>query len=211
MKIIVTCGPASSPIDHVRKITNFATGEIGTLLCNALSQAGHEVTCFRGLGASFTALPPSAILRSFDTNESLLTLLEQWRGGADVVFHAAALSDFAVESVETDGAPVSKSTGKISSATKSLVVRLAPAPKILPLLHTLFPTAKIVGWKFEVDGTHESAISHGRRQIDSCHSAACVVNGPAYGPGFGFLEKERMLHLESKQVLATFCADWLKK
>ncbi|MEO6055120.1 MAG: phosphopantothenoylcysteine decarboxylase, partial [Chthoniobacterales bacterium] len=147
MKIVVTCGPASSPIDQVRKITNFATGEIGTLLSDALVDAGHEVTCFRGLGSSYTKLPSGATVQTFDTNHHLMELFQHCKGDTDVVFHAAALSDFTISSVEADGVPTSKSTGKISSATKSLIVRLTPAQKLLPLMRTFFPVAKIVGWK----------------------------------------------------------------
>ncbi|MEO6052641.1 MAG: hypothetical protein ABIP97_01380, partial [Chthoniobacterales bacterium] len=138
-------------------------------------------------------------------------LFQQCKGDTDVVFNAAALSDFTVSSVEADGVPTSKATGKISSATKSLIVRLTAAQKLLPLMRTFFPVAKIVGWKFEVNGVRQAAISRGNQQILSCHSAACVVNGPAYGEGFGFLEADHVHHVDSKQALAAFCADWVKK
>ena len=29
MKVIVTCGPSYEPVDEVRRITNFSTGELG--------------------------------------------------------------------------------------------------------------------------------------------------------------------------------------
>ena len=40
VKVIVTCGPSYEPIDEVRRITNFSTGELGILLANRLTRAG---------------------------------------------------------------------------------------------------------------------------------------------------------------------------
>ena len=52
MRVVVTCGPSYEPIDEVRRITNFSTGELGVLLTNHLVDAGCEVVCFRGVGAT---------------------------------------------------------------------------------------------------------------------------------------------------------------
>src|SRR3989442_12116010 len=49
MKIVITCGPSFEPIDDVRRITNFSTGELGILLANRLSRDGHDVTLFKGM------------------------------------------------------------------------------------------------------------------------------------------------------------------
>ncbi len=43
MKVIVTTGPSYEPIDEVRRITNFSSGELGLLLANTLARAGCEV------------------------------------------------------------------------------------------------------------------------------------------------------------------------
>ena len=52
MKIIVTCGPSYEPIDEVRRITNFSTGQMGSRLARTLAAAGHEVTCYKGVAAT---------------------------------------------------------------------------------------------------------------------------------------------------------------
>jgi deoxyribose-phosphate aldolase len=39
MRVIVTCGPSYEPIDEVRRLTNFSTGELGTLLNVARASA----------------------------------------------------------------------------------------------------------------------------------------------------------------------------
>ena len=43
MKVIVTCGPSYEPIDQVRRLTNFSTGELGVHLSNQLARVGFEV------------------------------------------------------------------------------------------------------------------------------------------------------------------------
>ncbi len=80
--------------------------------------------------------------------------------------------------------------GKFSTRQGPLLAELVPAPKILPELRGWFPRALVVGWKYEVDGSRASAVETGREQLRECRTDGCVVNGPAYGEGFGFVGKE---------------------
>ncbi len=199
---IVTCGPALEPIDAVRCITNQSSGELGTILSNALAETGFEIVCLRGELATAPASAYARILR-FSTNASLLTAIRELSPQA--VFHAAALCDFLVSGIS--GAPV---TGKIRSDTPDLTLRLSPAPKILPQLRDLFPQAVIVGWKYEVDGSMENVVSRGQRQLEECRTDACVVNGSAYGDGFGFLEPKAVapVPFADKRTLSVHLARW---
>ena len=43
--------------------------------------------------------------------------------------------------------------------------------------------AKIIGWKWEADGSLEDLMTIARKQIRDCQTDACVLNGPAYGMG----------------------------
>lgn len=202
---IVTCGPAYEPIDAVRRITNHSTGELGTVLAEALAARGFEVTCLRGEMATFPA-PAQAKVIGFSTNDSLRAELEQLTEAPSVIFHAAALGDFVLASVE--GAEV---TGKIASATPELRLVLQPAPKLLPDLRDLFPDSLIVGWKYEMEGTPSDVIARGHKQIATARTDACVVNGAAYGPGFGFLEaglSGEPLALADKSALSAFLCSW---
>jgi hypothetical protein len=100
----------------------------------------------------------------------------------NAIFHAAALCDFQVASIE--GAAGVK---KIPTRDGALTLHLEPAPKILPRLREWFPGAFIVGWKYELDGDRPAALAKGAAQIRECRTDACVVNGSAYGEGFGIL------------------------
>ena len=205
---LVTCGPAHEPIDAVRRITNHSTGELGAVLSETLQASGFDVVCLRGESAPHPP-PPCARVIAFSTNGSLAEALEDLPDLPAVVFHAAALADFHV-------APVLGQTptdAKISSDTAELVLTLRPAKKILPQLRGLFPEALIVGWKYEVDGDTVESLGRARSQITRARTDACVLNGPAYGPGFGFVEADRdePLHLADKASLARHLTDWAKE
>jgi len=200
---LISCGPASSPIDDVRRITNFSTGEIGVVLSGAFQSAGFDVVCFRGEGATFPA-PDGVDVRPFSTNESLDEGFRTLGRQPDVVLHAAALCDFSVLRVE--GADASR---KISSRAGTLRIILEPAPKILPLLREWFPGALLVGWKYEMDGSRSDALEKGAAQLREAHTDACIVNGAAFGPGFGMLLPGGELEvLPDKSTLSTRLAEW---
>jgi phosphopantothenoylcysteine synthetase/decarboxylase len=204
---IVTCGPAYEPIDAVRRITNHSTGELGAALAEALAADGFDVLCLRGEMATFPA-PRGVRMLGFSTNESLRAELEKIHEPPAAVFHAAALGDFAVAGIE--GAEI---TGKIKSTTQ-LRITLRPAAKILPDLRDLFPESLIVGWKYELDGTRPDVLARGHKQIATARTDACVVNGAAYGPGFGFLEpgaSDEVRHLSDKAALSAFLCAWTKE
>jgi len=198
----ITCGPAYEPIDRVRRITNFSTGEIGTLLAGAFLRAGFDVTCFRSEASSFPP-PPGADVRPFSTNDSLADGIRAIERPPAVILHAAALCDFLLEGIE--GATP---TDKLSSRGGTIRLSLKPAEKVLPKLRDWFPEAWIVGWKFELDGGRDQAITRAADQIRTARTDACVVNGAAYGPGFGLLTPDnRLQDFPDKAALAAHLAN----
>jgi len=207
LRAIVTCGPAYEPIDNVRRITNHATGEIGTLLSDALTHAGFSVVCFRGELATHPLLPRLARVIPFSTNGDLLESLEASDPATAVVFHAAALCDFQVTSVRVNGSEAAGA--KLSSSASRIDLTLEPAPKILPELRRIFPRAKVVSWKYELEGDRDAAIARAVAQLTAGYADASVVNGSAYGPGFGFCEAGSWrVHFERKEALAECLAGW---
>lgn len=194
---VVSCGPAFEPIDGVRRLTNFATGEIGSILSAALQERGYDVICFRGEGST-AAAPTGVEMQSFSTNDSLAQAFQALSRQPNLILHAAALCDFKVASVE--GADLRE---KISSRKGGITIHLQPAPKILPQLREWFPQALIVGWKYELDGQRADAIESGARQLRETGSDVCVLNGKAYGEGFGILFRDLSLrHCSDKKTLA---------
>lgn len=207
---VVTTGPASAPIDDVRRITNSASGEIGALLAGSLTARGFEVFLFRGKGATHTNVPPGAFEQEFTTNHDLVLQLEglSETRGRDIrtVFHAAALSDYVVTSLRAADQLLDRSA-KIPGDLPELHLVLEPAAKLLPRLRGWFPRAWIVGWKYEMEGTLESAVETARAQLAQRRTDATILNGRAYGPGFGVLEAEKSpLHFATKRETADFLA-----
>mgnify|MGYP001244534417 CR=1 FL=1 len=186
MAVVVTCGPAIAPIDGVRRITNFSTGTLGLTLANALAAGGREVVCFKGEAATTSLRPHEAVdVRPFSTNDDLLEKLRSIPT-ASAIFHAAALCDYETNVVQDESGGL-RTEAKIPSRAGTLTLVLRPARKVLPLLREVFPDARIVGWKYELDGGREDALRAAIRQIQEARTDFCVVNGAAYGDGFGIL------------------------
>lgn len=188
MRILVTCGPTYEPLDEVRRLTNFSTGRLGIGLANFLHGAGHEVLVLKGYYATCPEFlqPQSSI---FTTTQDLLEKMRAAaRASFDAVFHAAAVSDFGFGKIfkRTSATALEPVTsGKFSTRDGNLLAELVPAPKLISHLRALFPGATIVGWKYEVEGNRDQSIALAARQIVDNRTDHCVVNGPAYGAGFG--------------------------
>ena len=213
MKVIVTCGPSHEPIDEVRRITNFSTGELGVQLCNALGFAGFEVLCFKGSGATHPGPGGQCHLSLFDTNDDLLDLLTQTGTDHDIaaVFHVAALCDYKVKRVE-DVQGRGCDSPKIASRSGALTISLEPATKVIGRMRELFPTSILVGWKYELVGARKDALAKAARQIEENHTEACVLNGRAFGPGFAFCrEGNPALEFADKAELVLFLTAWLEE
>ena len=208
MHCIVTAGPTYEPIDQVRRLTNHSTGQLGTGLAKRLAADGHEVTLLRGRSATHTEMPEGIGLQQFKTTADLAEKLERLaraESGAGAVFHAAAVSDFAVGQIfrrADDGQLNPLNAGKLSTRDGDLLLELKPTPKIIASLREWFAEALLVGWKYEVDGDRDSALGQGQTQIVENQTNGCVVNGPSYGNGFGWLSNDHPAeHLADKAEL----------
>jgi len=187
MKVIVTCGPSFEPIDQVRRLTNFSTGQLGILLADSLAREGFEVFCLKGSAATYPGPSERAHLSLFETNGDLVELLEELAQSHRIsaVFHVAALCDYRIRKVQDEEGHDCRSE-KITSRSGSLNLVLEPATKVISQLRDLFPDSVLVGWKYELTGTRQDALAKAWRQIEENRTDACVLNGRAYGPGFAF-------------------------
>lgn len=210
MKVIVTSGPGCEPIDQVRFISNASTGELGSLLAGELQRCGFEVICLRSRLATY---PISEKIRTipFSTNEELAKILQQLsvKEKIGAIFHAAALCDYRVEKVAAmDGTAVDLE--KIPTSIGRLNLTLEPSLKVIAQLRTWFPSARLVGWKYEVSGTREEACAKAQQQIEKYQLDASIANGPPVGDGFEFLSVVGMRQsLDSKVFLANFLTKWI--
>lgn len=178
-------------MDNVRRLTNFSTGRLGTELANFLTAAGNAVTLLRGEQATYCGEVKAIHVKSFSTTTDLMAQLQELaKREVGAVFHTAAVSDFKFGKIwlrSEQGALSEIKSGKISTRQGTLLAELVPTPKIISRLREWYPNAKLVGWKFEVEGERASVLRAAEMQLHECRTDACVANGPAYGAGFGLV------------------------
>lgn len=209
-RVIITHGPGFEPIDEARRITNISTGRLGTVLAEKCAEAGLNVLAMRGDLATYPQASGKITTIPFTTNADLLGKLSKIDSpeSIDCVFHAAALCDYKVAEISSDSQK-KLNFNKIPSSEGKISLILEPSIKVLPQLPDLFPNARIVGWKYELNGEPSDAIQAGINQINKVGSDACIVNGKAYGEGFGFLKPDRQLeHFNNLEQLADSLVSW---
>jgi phosphopantothenate---cysteine ligase (CTP) len=206
MKCIVTAGPTFEELDEVRRLTNFSTGVLGTELADFLTERGHEVELLLGQGATCRLEPKARRVQIFTTTADLRRRLQALGGGgAGAVFHAAAVSDFTFGKIwerAADGELREIRAPKISTRGGNILAELTPTPKIISELRAWFPSAFLAGWKYELASNRAQAIARASRQLAENRTDACVVNGRAYGEGFGLVTPpEQCRHLPDRKLL----------
>ncbi len=191
MKAVVTAGPTYEPLDEVRRLTNFSTGKLGAELANFLTERGYDVLLLVGYYAIHRGDLKARKVERFTTTADLRTRLEALSTqGVGAVFHAAAVSDFTFGAVwerSESGELIRCAERKISTRKGMLLAELKPTPKIISELRGWFPHAQLVGWKYELDGDRTRVIDLAGQQLVKNRTNACVVNGAAYGKGFGLV------------------------
>ena len=197
MKCVVTAGPTFETLDQVRRLTNFSTGRLGAELANFLTERSHQVTLLLGEQATYAGALNATRVERFTTTADLSAKLQTLaKQNVEAVFHATAVSDFKfgkVWSRDAFGELSEITSGKFSTRQGTLLAELVPTPKIISSLRDWFPTSRLVGWKYEVDGDHASVLKSAREQIETCRTNACVANGLAYGKNFGILASDGKL------------------
>ena len=202
MNCIVTAGPTYEPLDDVRRLTNFSTGRLGTELANYLTARGHKVTLLIGESATWPGEHRAQLVKVFSTTADLRAKLKSFSGKknkkVDVIFHAAAVSDFRFGKIFAQNVAgefvALKASRKISTRSGEMLVELVPTPKIIAELRGWFPQTRIVGWKFEANGGRAEALRAAKKQIADCATDFCVANGPAYGKGFSLVSAGGQKH-----------------
>ncbi len=165
------------------------------------------------MAATHPVTSVGASVRPFTTNDDLAEQLKAFGEAGDVagVFHAAALCDYRVRRIE-DAEGHEASGAKIASRSGALTIRLEPATKLIAHLRDWFPSSLVVGWKYELDGTPSDAINKARHQVIENRTDVCIVNGRAYGDGFGFVQTlGRVGHVGNKDRLCAFLVSWLQE
>lgn len=171
MEILITAGGTEEPIDGVRTISNFSTGKTGAVIADEFYKSGHKVTLLtsqRGV----TPDEPITIVRykSFnDLNSNLIDLLGNNKFSG--VIHAAAVSDYSVDYLESNGIKLFPNEDLKIDSSKPLSIILKPNIKIINQIKSYSKQPiKLIGFKLTKNGTKEKI----KEKVNSLFSSGTV-------------------------------------
>lgn len=151
MRLLITAGPTSVPLDSVRVITNTATGRTGEALANHAASRGHQVVLLTSKPPDFVSAATGVVVERFISPADLSRLLESHihLGPQDAIIHSAAISDFEVGAI-LDCHGKEASHHKLDSDQAPFTVELKKAPKLIDQFRTTWGFSGIlVGFKLE--------------------------------------------------------------
>ncbi len=154
-RVLVTAGGTSERIDAVRTLSNVSTGTTGCGIARALQNAGMQTQLL--LSATAAQDPGSVPTERFsdfkDLDERLKTHLS--KNSYDAVIHAAAVSDYSVDSLETLRGQALDPRHKIHSG-EAIRLILKPNPKIINRLRGYSKNPEILVVSFKLTTQSES-------------------------------------------------------
>ena len=186
LRVLVTSGGTAEPVDGVRVLTNRSTGRTGALLADHLVRCGHEVVLLRAVTAQRSESSCEEVtFESFADLESALARLLAG-GRFDIAVHAAAVSDYGVESVLVDGGVQPAGAGKLDSGAPPLL-RLRRLPKLVDRLRALSPgPLQVVAFKL-THGADAAGAEAAVQALFARSGADWVVHNDTAAPAGGDL------------------------
>ncbi len=199
--LLLTSGPTREPIDAVRFLSNRSSGKMGAALAQAALQRGANVRVVSGPGSA--VFPPEVPVTRAQTALEMLEAAREQARGADWLIGAAAVADYR---------PANPFPGKMRRESERLDLELVANPDIIATLRKEFPSARVVGFAAEPDGSLQTAVDKlARKGLD-----ALAVNDVG-APGLGFDSDRNALTLllpgrepeKSGERTKLACAGWL--
>ncbi len=220
MKVLITSGGTTEPIDDVRGISNFATGKLGKLTAEQFLAAGHDVFLLAG---SHALLPQSAphltIIKITDTQslfDHLKTLIPQM----NVVIHSMAVSDYRPRYM-TDLSNFSETltradllnfqaqnAKKISSKADFQLILLEKTPKVIQFIKVWNPNVILFGFKLLAGVSEKNLLETAKESLRKNNADFILANDlenitenlhQAY-----LVSKNNSISLENKQEIAEY-------
>jgi phosphopantothenoylcysteine decarboxylase/phosphopantothenate--cysteine ligase len=148
LKILVTAGPTTEPLDPVRYITNRSSGKMGYALARAARLRGADVILVSG---PTTLIPPPGVtFCDVKRADEMKDAVFKYRPGCHIIIKAAAVSDYR---------PRKSATQKIKKGPDTLSLDLVKNPDILAQLGSTKEESPcvLVGFAAETEGLFENA------------------------------------------------------
>jgi len=166
MKILVTSGGTREHIDEVRVLTNISTGKLGAQIANTF-YLNHNIEKIYYVCSKGSAIPSVCNLHTLvedneknmveviyaDSTQDVYDIMERLVPKVDVVIHSMAISDFGFKPSN-----IKLKSNDPHAFIDSLRDRIVVNPKIISFIKKWNHTVRLVGFKFEVNKTHEELI-----------------------------------------------------
>jgi phosphopantothenoylcysteine decarboxylase/phosphopantothenate--cysteine ligase len=155
VRVLLTAGPTSEPVDPVRVLTNRSSGKTGYALARAAAEAGAQVTLVTGP----TALPVPRGVAVIPVNSArqMHASVMQHASAADIFIGVAAVADWHVTNISAN-----KHKKEVNS--NALALEFAPNPDILAEVAALPNGPWCVGFAAETEKLVEHASAKRRRK-----------------------------------------------
>jgi phosphopantothenoylcysteine decarboxylase/phosphopantothenate--cysteine ligase len=168
--VLITCGPTWVPIDDVRVISNISSGELGQTLALGCKKRGAKVTLLEG-PVEHRMESNGIVVKPFKYYTDLMQIIRKElvedKKHYDVIFHAAAVSDYAIKN------PLKN---KLKSDEPNITLDLIPLPKLIRSIRKVSPKSLIVGFKLESDMTEKIAVESTRGLFSEAYCDLVVAN-----------------------------------
>lgn len=157
LSVLITSGGTKENIDNVRYLSNMSTGKTAAAISDYFIASNYNVTYLHAEDAALPGGTCSKIsFRSFnDLNEAIKVLLSG--NNFDAVIHLAAVSDYSISKIESDGKPEAcPLKSKLNSDISEIKLTLKSNFKIIDRLkgYSKNKNLKLVGFKL-VSGPKE--------------------------------------------------------
>ncbi len=177
-KILLTGGGTKEPIDSVRSLTNSSTGKTATRLATLLAKRGHHVTLLRADSSAYQEKQGYTV-HSFTTYDDLAALLqkEAQEGNYDCIVHAAAVGDFAIQSIHNGDKVLSLGEQEKIDSTASLSIALSPRSKLINQIRSKWGfKGCLIAFKLTVGADAELIQQKVQKLFSDAHASYVVHN-----------------------------------
>jgi phosphopantothenoylcysteine decarboxylase/phosphopantothenate--cysteine ligase len=205
MNILITAGGTREYIDGVRYIGNCSSGQTGAQLAEHLAASGHEVTW---LGARCAIQPEAEVNKAhYETFDDLSGQLQSLLSGQrfDLVFQAAAVSDFKVSAVVLDGERHAAGRNVKLPTADHVVLHLSNQPKLVSAIKGWSANPDITVVAFKLTNSTDPQVR--MKAVDKLLQQTSVIDWVAHNDLNEFCDAEHgfCLHHHDQSVKA--CAD----
>jgi len=182
IRVLITSGPTTTPIDAVRYITNHSTGRMGAAMAEEALRRGAEVRYVLGIDKGVVRPEPPRgtearfTLTEVKTAEEMAAAALKELPSVDGVIAAAAVMDYRVET---------PATGKLKRAAEAVSLALVPSVDVLGALRDAATTQWFMGFAAETDNIEANGLKklQGKR-LDFLFANPVAKQGENLATGF---------------------------